>query len=57
MTSFAATSRPTAGAARCFPCGCPERPGRAYRAGSNLSLTDADTGKRTWEKFLAERVG
>ncbi|WP_329366864.1 SDR family oxidoreductase [Streptomyces sp. NBC_01483] len=35
----------------------PGRTGRAYRAGDNLSLDSADTGKRTWEEFLAERVG
>lgn len=33
----------------------PGKPGRAYRAGDNLSL-DGATGKRTWEDFLAERV-
>jgi hypothetical protein len=35
----------------------PGKTGRAYRAGDNLSLDSADTGKRTWEEFLAERVG
>jgi hypothetical protein len=40
-----------------LPLRMPGKAGRAYRAGDNLSLTDADTGKRTGEKFLAERVG
>jgi uncharacterized protein YbjT (DUF2867 family) len=31
--------------------------GRAYRAGTNLSLVDADQGSRTWEAFLAARAG
>jgi hypothetical protein len=35
----------------------PGKTGRAYRAGDNLSLDSSDTGKRTWEEFLAERVG
>ncbi|QUW81148.1 hypothetical protein HEP84_24655 [Streptomyces sp. RLB1-33] len=38
-----------------LPLRMPGKAGRAYRAGDNLS--DADTGKRTWERFLAERVG
>lgn len=35
----------------------PGRAGRAYRAGKNLTLEGADVGKRTWEEFLAERLG
>lgn len=35
------------------PVRMPGKPGRAYRAGENLSLEDADVGKRTWEDFLA----
>ena len=35
----------------------PGKAGRAYRAGNNLSLTNTTVGKRTWEDFLAERVG
>lgn len=31
--------------------------GRVYRAGENLSLEGAAVGRRTWEGFLAERVG
>jgi uncharacterized protein YbjT (DUF2867 family) len=34
----------------------PGKAGRAYRAGENLSL-DAVVGQRSWEDFLAERVG
>ena len=34
----------------------PGKAGRAYRAGENLSL-DAVIGRRTWEEFLAARVG
>lgn len=34
----------------------PGKAGRAYRAGENLSL-DAVVGRRTWEEFLAARVG
>ncbi|WP_406393449.1 hypothetical protein [Streptomyces sp. NBC_00887] len=30
---------------------------RRHRAGGNLSLEGADTGTRTWEDFLAARVG
>jgi uncharacterized protein YbjT (DUF2867 family) len=40
-----------------LPLRMPGKTGRAYRAGDNLSLDSADTGKRTWEEFLAERVG
>lgn len=39
-----------------MPVRFPRKAGRAYRAGENLSL-DAVVGKRTWEEFLAERVG
>jgi uncharacterized protein YbjT (DUF2867 family) len=35
----------------------PGRIGRMYRAGENLTLDGAMVGKRTWEEFLAERVG
>lgn len=35
----------------------PGKVGRAYRAGDNLTLDGATVGKRTWEEFLAERVG
>ena len=34
----------------------PGKAGRAYRAGENLSL-DAVVGRRTWEEFLAARMG
>ncbi|MFG1810945.1 SDR family oxidoreductase [Streptomyces sp. NPDC049040] len=40
-----------------LPCPFPGRTGRAYRTGANLTLEGADTGTRTWEDFLAERVG
>lgn len=30
---------------------------RAYRAGDNLNLDTAVRGPRTWEDFLAERLG
>jgi uncharacterized protein YbjT (DUF2867 family) len=39
-----------------MPVRIPGKAGRAYRAGDNLSLTHATTGKRTWADFLAERV-
>ncbi|WP_405677245.1 NAD(P)H-binding protein [Streptomyces sp. NBC_01511] len=39
------------------PLRIPGKVGRAYRAGENLTLDGADLGKRTWEDFLAERVG
>jgi uncharacterized protein YbjT (DUF2867 family) len=39
-----------------MPVPLPGKAGRAYRAGENLSLEGAMTGKRTWEEFLAERV-
>jgi uncharacterized protein YbjT (DUF2867 family) len=39
------------------PVRMPGKPGRAYRAGDNLSLDGAAVGNRTWEEFLAERVG
>ena len=38
-----------------LPVHVPGKAGRVYRSGQNLSL-DGDTGKRTWEKYLAERV-
>ncbi|MEV2229047.1 NAD(P)H-binding protein [Streptomyces phaeochromogenes] len=40
-----------------LPVRIPGKAGRAYRAGNNLSLTNTTVGKRTWEHFLAERVG
>ncbi|MFJ2032257.1 SDR family oxidoreductase [Streptosporangium sp. NPDC087985] len=40
-----------------MPVRMPGKAGRAYRAGENLSLERAAVGKRTWEDFLAERVG
>ncbi|MCG6497444.1 SDR family oxidoreductase [Kitasatospora sp. A2-31] len=40
-----------------LPVRVPGRVGRAYRAGDNLTLIGAQTGRRTWEEFLAERVG
>lgn len=39
-----------------LPVRMPGKAGRAYRAGENLSLTGATTGKHTWEDFLTERV-
>ncbi|WP_253905178.1 SDR family oxidoreductase [Arthrobacter sp. H14] len=38
------------------PFRMPGKAGRAYRAGGNLSIDGAATGKRTWEDFLAEQV-
>lgn len=40
-----------------LPVRMPGKAGRAYRAGENLSLEAASEGERTWEDFLAERVG
>ncbi|MEV5545573.1 NAD(P)H-binding protein [Streptomyces sp. NPDC052309] len=40
-----------------LPVRIPGKAGRAYRAGANLTLEGAETGKRTWEEFLAERAG
>ncbi|MFF4748752.1 SDR family oxidoreductase [Streptomyces sp. NPDC002514] len=40
-----------------LPVRIPGKAGRAYRAGANLAPQNADTGKRTWEDFLAERLG
>ncbi|MFD9501030.1 SDR family oxidoreductase [Streptomyces sp. NPDC060035] len=40
-----------------LPVRMPGKAGRAYRAGENLSLDGTDVGGRTWEDFLAERVG
>lgn len=39
------------------PVRMPGKAGRAYRAGDNLSFEGTDLGRRTWEEFLAERVG
>ncbi|SCF21299.1 Uncharacterized conserved protein YbjT, contains NAD(P)-binding and DUF2867 domains [Micromonospora viridifaciens] len=38
------------------PVRLPGKAGRAYRAGDNLTLDGAETGTRTWEAFLAERL-
>jgi hypothetical protein len=38
------------------PIRLPGKAGRAARAGENLSL-DGSVGQRTWEDFLAARVG
>ncbi|MEU3978741.1 NAD(P)H-binding protein [Streptomyces sp. NPDC026672] len=40
-----------------LPVRIPGKAGRAYRAGANLTLKDADQGKHTWEDFLEERLG
>ncbi|MCP9950070.1 SDR family oxidoreductase [Actinomadura madurae] len=40
-----------------LPVRIPGKAGRAYRAGDNLALDGADHGARTWEDFLAERLG
>jgi uncharacterized protein YbjT (DUF2867 family) len=40
-----------------MPVRIPGKVGKAYRAGANLTLQGAETGKRTWEEFLAGRVG
>lgn len=45
------TRRPT------VPLRIPGKVGRAYRAGDNLAPVGADAGERTWEDFLAGRVG
>ncbi|MEU1594568.1 NAD(P)H-binding protein [Streptomyces sp. NPDC005708] len=39
-----------------LPVRMPGKAGRAYRAGANLTLEGAETGTRTWEDFLAERL-
>ena len=39
-----------------LPVVLPGRAARAVRAGANLTPQHAE-GKRTWEEFLAERVG
>lgn len=39
-----------------MPVRIPGKAGKAYRAGANLTLEGAETGERTWEEFLAERV-
>ncbi|QVQ52752.1 SDR family oxidoreductase [Spiractinospora alimapuensis] len=41
---------------RTMPLPIPGRLGRLYREGENLSLQDVDTGERTWESFLGQRV-
>jgi uncharacterized protein YbjT (DUF2867 family) len=40
-----------------LPVRMPGKAGRAYRDGENLSLDGATVGTRTWEDFLAERLG
>jgi uncharacterized protein YbjT (DUF2867 family) len=40
-----------------LPVRIPGKAGRAYRAGANLTLEGAETGKRTWEEFLMEKLG
>ncbi|TDD91058.1 NAD-dependent epimerase/dehydratase family protein [Actinomadura darangshiensis] len=40
-----------------MPVRIPGKAGRAYRAGDNMTLEGADHGTRTWEDFLAERLG
>ncbi|MGX5212973.1 SDR family oxidoreductase [Streptomyces violaceus] len=40
-----------------LPVRIPGKAGRAYRAGANLTLRGPEEGKRTWEEFLAERLG
>ncbi|MFJ3510129.1 SDR family oxidoreductase [Streptomyces luteogriseus] len=40
-----------------LPVRIPGKAGRAYRAGANLAPAGAEAGKRTWEEFLAERLG
>ncbi len=40
-----------------LPVRTPGRIGRAYREGANLAPPGAVTGGRSWEDFLAERVG
>ncbi|MFF6951598.1 SDR family oxidoreductase [Streptomyces iakyrus] len=40
-----------------LPVRIPGKAGRAFRAGANLTLDGAETGKRTWEEFLGERLG
>ncbi|WP_406283824.1 SDR family oxidoreductase [Embleya sp. NBC_00896] len=40
-----------------LPVRFPGKAGRAYRAGENLTLEGATTGKRTWEAALTELVG
>jgi uncharacterized protein YbjT (DUF2867 family) len=39
------------------PVRMPGKAGRAYRAGENLSFEGTVLGRRTWEDFLAERMG
>ncbi|MEU3461024.1 NAD(P)H-binding protein [Streptomyces sp. NPDC006733] len=40
-----------------MPVRMPGKAGRAYRAAENLSAGGTAAGRRTWEDFLAERVG
>jgi uncharacterized protein YbjT (DUF2867 family) len=40
-----------------IPIRIPGKAGRAYRAGENLNLARATLGERTWEEFVAERLG
>lgn len=40
-----------------LPVRMPGKAGRAYRDGANLTVDGADLGTRTWDEFLAERLG
>ncbi|SDM74699.1 SDR family oxidoreductase [Actinacidiphila guanduensis] len=40
-----------------LPFRLPGAAGRAYRTGANLAGEGAERGRRTWESFLADRVG
>jgi uncharacterized protein YbjT (DUF2867 family) len=40
-----------------LPIRVPGKAGKAYRAGVNLNLDNAQIAKRTWEDFLAEQLG
>lgn len=40
-----------------LPLPLPGKAGRAYRSGANLTLEGAQLGTRTWEDFLADRLG
>jgi len=39
-----------------LPVRIPGAAGRAYRSGSNLTLTGADLGERTWEEFVGQHT-
>jgi uncharacterized protein YbjT (DUF2867 family) len=40
-----------------LPVRMPGKMGRAYRDGANLTIDGADLGTRSWEEFLADRLG